>query len=110
MLGKRYLGKNGIWAICLMAIGGAGMFLILDSAVKQRISDTFERTETLIGTSPHDSALDRPSGMDLDFRIPTALDTFALIADFKWTGVGAGQYYYIFPQVQAPYLGRQQRG
>ncbi len=98
LLGKRYLGRNGIWAVCLLLISAAGMFLIFDNTVKQRIADTFQKTEFLMEGGRDDVDPDQLSAVDLDFRIPTALDTFALIGDYKWTGVGAGQYYYVFPQ------------
>lgn len=102
MLGKQYLGKNGLWAIGLTALAAGGLFLIADSGVKQRISKTAEKAGSMIGPAdpmaPADGKSDGESVHDLDFRIPTALDTLALIRDFKWTGIGAGQFYYIFPQ------------
>lgn len=103
MLGTRYLGKNGIRAVALMALAVIGGFLIIDTNVKQRLSTTVEKTgEAFTNT---DSALieEQPkpindSTRDLDFRVPTMLDTLGMIRDFPWTGVGAGQFPYVFPQ------------
>lgn len=112
MLGRRYLGRHGLWAIGLTALAAVGLFLIADSGVKQRISKTAEKAGSLMVPADGLPAADdtRPSVEgkpeiervhDLDFRIPTALDTLSLIRDFKWTGIGAGQYYYLFPQYRA---------
>lgn len=102
LLGKHYLGRNGLWVIGLTALAAVGLFLIADSGVKQRISKTAEKAGSMIaptvGMSPAEDKPESESVHDLDFRIPTALDTLILIRDFKWTGIGAGQYYYIFPQ------------
>ena len=95
LLGKRYLGRHGIWAVCLLVLGVAGMFLILDSKVKQRITDTVDRSGAVVGGSQEHS---QAALVDLDFRIPTALDTLDLIGENIFTGVGAGQYEFIFPQ------------
>jgi hypothetical protein len=101
ILGKRYLGKHGLWAVGLLYAGAIGLFLIADTTVKQRISETIQKSGLIAsGTEPNDSLTDPEplSGLDLDFRVPTAIDTFAMISDNFWTGVGAGQYYYVFPQ------------
>ena len=102
MLGTRYLGKHGMWALGLMAFAAIGLFFITTSDVKTRLSKTVEQASASI--DPVDSPLqevDKPAmdaPQDLDFRVPTALDTLGLIRDFKWTGIGAGQYFYVFPQ------------
>lgn len=102
MLGRRYLGRHGLWAVGLAALAAGGVFLIADSGVKQRISKTAEKAGSMMspvdGLSLGEGKSDNSSLQDLDFRIPTALDTLELIRDFKWTGVGAGQFEPIFPQ------------
>ncbi len=102
MLGRRYLGRHGLWAVGLAALAAGGLFLIADSGVKQRISKTAEKAGTMMipeqGMVTGEGKPDDSSLQDLDFRIPTALDTLDLIRDFKWTGVGAGQFESIFPQ------------
>ncbi len=102
MLGARYLGKHGLRALALIGLAATGLFFIADTAVKARLATTVEKASLAINppnTAP--AELGKPeldSARDLDFRIPTALDTLGLIRDFKWTGIGAGQYQYVFPQ------------
>ncbi len=102
MLGRRYLGKHGIWALALLGIAVTGGFLIADSPVKKRLSDSLQKAGALVPPtlpSPAQAASQDPEAVqNFDFRIPIALDTFGLITDFPWTGVGAGQFYYVFPQ------------
>jgi hypothetical protein len=102
LLGRRYLGRHGLWAVGLIALAAIGLFFIADSSVKQRLTQTIEKAGTLIGAEGGPAAGEGTSalesGQNLDFRIPVALDTLDLIRDFKWTGIGAGQFYYVFPQ------------
>ncbi len=103
MLGPRYLGRNGGRVLALIALAGGGLFFIADSGVKDRIAKTAEKAGTVWAkpTEPDATGQAKPditSSHELDFRIPTALDTLDLIRDFKWTGIGAGQYIYVFPQ------------
>ncbi len=102
MLGPRYLGRHGIWAIALIAITAVGLFLIANTEVRERLTVTAEKAGSVIGADPPadpdglKSALD--SSQNLDFRIPVFLDTLGLIREFPWTGIGAGQFFYVFPQ------------
>ena len=102
MIGWHYLGKNGLRALALLALAVTGLFFIADSGVKERITKTVEKAGSVIGSEDQaTSEAGKPvveSSLDFDFRIPTALDTLGLIRDFKWTGIGAGQFYYVFPQ------------
>ncbi len=100
MLGKRYLGGHGLKAMALIGLAGTGLFFIADSGVKERFSKTVEKAgSVMIAEPPPDGGkADAELPRDLDFRIPTALDTFDLIRDFKLTGIGAGQFRYVFPQ------------
>lgn len=98
MTGRRYLGAHGWRLLALLGIAGVGLFLIADIGVKARISSTLEKAGVVIDASPGDAKPVIETPRDLDFRIPTALDTLELIRDFKWTGTGAGQFYYVFPQ------------
>jgi O-antigen ligase len=102
ILGRQYLGRHGIWAIALFALAAIGLFMIIDTNVKDRLSSTVEKAGEMIGPETDDlSGNSKPavnSSGDLDFRIPTALDTLDLIRENPWTGIGAGQYYYVFPQ------------
>lgn len=102
VLGRGYLGRSGGWVVGLGVFTVVGLFFISESAVKGRLAETIGKAEAVAqpaATSDLASAkrITDASGA-LDFRVPTALDTLDLIRDFKWTGVGAGQFSYIFPQ------------
>jgi hypothetical protein len=102
ILGKRYLGRHGLWAVGLIFLAAIGLFLLTDSGVKARLSQTMEQGGLVLGPTDEAAMAEAKPAIDsihgLDFRIPTALDTLDLIGDFPWTGIGAGQYYYVFPQ------------
>ncbi|MCF7734540.1 MAG: O-antigen ligase family protein [Akkermansiaceae bacterium] len=102
ILGRHYLGRHGIWALGLIALAAAGLFFIADSGVKERLTLTMEKAGELADPGSPSIDADGKSAIEsvqsLDLRIPIALDTLGLIRDFKWTGVGAGQYRYVFPQ------------
>lgn len=102
LLGKRYLGKHGMRALGLIAFAVVGFFFIADSSVKHRIAKTVEKANAIsVNTEEAGPAHEKQSEnalTDLDFRVPIALETLNLIQDFKLTGVGAGQFKYVFPQ------------
>ncbi|MFZ9937568.1 MAG: O-antigen ligase family protein [Luteolibacter sp.] len=107
LLGRRYLGRHGLWAVGLIALTAVGLFFIADTSVKERLAATMERvgaarqaeTETTpVGSSDLAANPGLESLQDIDLRIPIHLDTLGLIRDFPWTGIGAGQFYYVFPQ------------
>lgn len=102
ILGRRYLGKHGLRALGLIGLTAIGIFLIADSEVKNRISEIVDKAGATIRAtgkpSPEGAKPAVNQTRNLDYRIPTALDTMDLIRDFKWTGIGAGQFYYVFPQ------------
>lgn len=102
MLGRSYLGRHGLWAVGLFALTVVGMFFIVDSTVKQRLTATVEKAGVIIGAegmaSPDGAKPAINSAMELDFRIPTMLDTLGMIGKHPWTGHGPGQYFYVFPQ------------
>lgn len=101
ILGRQYLGKQGSRIVVLGLLLCGGLFLLGESRVKERIEKTTSTTLEL-GKSDSEAAFppDKPAAglFSVDFRIPTAADTLSLIRDFKWTGIGAGQFYYVFPQ------------
>lgn len=101
MLGRKYLGKHGIWAVALVLLAGGGIFLLMDNPVRQRLEQTVSLADSVLATRAEEPTLGK-SGNDsvqgLDFRIPTFLDTLEMIGTHPWSGVGAAQYYYLFPQ------------
>ncbi len=101
MLGPRYLGAHGLRVLGLIGLAVIGLFLLVDTGVKARLTKTVEQASAVMGTTgdaPAAAKSTMNATRDLDFRIPTMLDTLDLIRDFKWTGIGAAQYYPIFPQ------------
>lgn len=102
LLGRRYLGRHGLWAVALMLLGTAGGFVLGDSKVKGRLADTVEQVGKAMDSSgmPQANAgkLPMDSLAQIDFRIPVFGDTLEMIGAFPWTGVGAGQFPYVFPQ------------
>lgn len=97
LLGFRYFGKNGIRVFSLMTVLGIGVFYLAESGVKDRIDDTVTKLNELQRQdtdSPHTPSTAAP----IDFRVPIMQDTFDLIRDFPVTGIGAGQFVYVFPQ------------
>ncbi len=92
ILGPGYLGKSGRRSIALMAVLLAGAFLLSESRVKDRMTETASKVSGL------SSDLSPAELGNLDLRIPIVLDTFQLIRHFPWTGVGAGHFYFVIPQ------------
>jgi len=104
LIGIRYIGRHGLWVIALIAITATGSFLLSESRVRGRIFETFSKAVSLAAESQSGSPADRLSGdaaAPLDFRIPIFRDTLAMIGDAPWTGFGAGQFAYVFPQYRA---------
>lgn len=101
VVGFRYVGKKGITVLVVFAVGAGGLFLTTPSKVKERLFSAVESVREHDFNAPPEGN-DREGALGglrkLDFRIPTMLDTFTMIRDFKWTGVGAGQFVHIFPQ------------
>ncbi|MDC0304879.1 O-antigen ligase family protein [bacterium] len=98
-LGWRYFGKNELKAFALIILLGVGVFVLNQFGVKERLSGTVEKIEETFG---EENAADKDEQVasldDVDFRVPIAKDTFQLIGSFPLTGVGSGQFRWIFPQ------------
>lgn len=95
LLGFRYFGQNGIRIFGLMAFLGIGVFFLAESGVKDRLDETVIKLNELQRNHPDAS---EPTTAPIDFRVPIMKDTLNLIRDFPVTGVGAGQFVYVFPQ------------
>jgi O-antigen ligase len=107
LLGRKYWGGNEMKAVALIALLAAGAFSVAETRVKTRIETTTGKIATATGESAStafgapENGVDGPPGQqvnDVDFRIPIALDTFQMIKAEPWTGVGAGQFKFVFPQ------------
>lgn len=102
IVGTRYLGTSGRWAVGLIALAVGGFFVVADTAVKRRLVRTAVQAGAVIsrGEAPPQVGSTEPveGVVDLDFRIPIVLDSLGLVGDFPLTGIGAGQFFYVFPQ------------
>ena len=93
LLGRRYFGRQERKVLGLVALLIVGVYGIAEFAVKDRIDETVEKisgegeeglADSLTGEGPSPEV----KMVDLDFRVPVYLDTFAMIADAPLTGVG----------------------
>jgi hypothetical protein len=100
LMGWKYLGRNGRWAVVLLVAAFAGAFALTESTVKERITQTITAAPEPAGMGDETAGEQelREILLAKDFRVPTALDTLDMIREHAWTGVGAGQFRYIFPQ------------
>ncbi|MDB4812980.1 O-antigen ligase family protein [Akkermansiaceae bacterium] len=98
-LGWRYFGKNELKAFALVILLGVGVFVLNQFGVKERLSGTVEKIEEIFADENAADEEEQVASLDeVDFRIPIARDTFQLIRSFPLTGVGSGQFRWIFPQ------------
>ena len=97
-LGWRYFGKNDLKAIALIILLGIGVFALNQFEVKERLSGTTEEISEAFTDEEKSDEEKTDSLSNVDFRIPIARDTFQLIGNFPLTGVGSGQFRWIFPQ------------
>lgn len=103
LLGWRYFGRQEIKAFGLAALLIGGVYLIAEFQVKDRITDTVDKITADNSASSSASLLDAAPEKefqlkDVDLRVPIALDTLQMIKDAPLTGVGAGQFRWVFPQ------------
>ncbi|MFM7181512.1 MAG: O-antigen ligase family protein, partial [Verrucomicrobiales bacterium] len=99
LMGWSYLGRNGRWAVVLLIVAFGGAFALTETTVKDRINKTIATpASSESGEQAEPERHLREILLAKDFRVPIALDTFDLIRDHPWTGVGADQFRYIFPQ------------
>lgn len=101
VMGRNYLRGRALAAAGLLA-GGIILYYTSDQhAVKMRIDDTVERLALVIAPNDKDvpaRAEDPGSGESFEGRVPIYLDTFDMIRAAPWTGIGIGQFQYVFPQ------------
>ena len=103
-LGRNYLGRHGKPALIFMIILIVGAFFAAETTVGTRMTQTKEKVEVALNQQKAGEELLLSEGSkenawtNVDFRIPTVLDTLHMIKSTPLTGVGAGQYQFIFPQ------------
>ncbi len=106
LTGTRHLRGHAGRALALLVAAFVGLFLIMDSPVKSRLTATAERLENVLpaptveGTPELALAEAAPAVVELpmDGRVPIFKDTCAMIQHEPWTGVGPGQFARVFPQ------------
>jgi O-antigen ligase len=91
MLGTRYLRGQAGRTVWLMLLAAVLSFAVVDSVVKERLGGTLQTA--LAGG---DAAA--PVVLGNDARAGIASDTLSMIAAAPWTGHGAGQFRFVFPQ------------
>ncbi|MDB4447311.1 O-antigen ligase family protein [Akkermansiaceae bacterium] len=97
-LGWRYFGKNELKTFALIILLGVGVFIFNQFEIKSELSATaLKISESVSEVDPSDNS-ERFVLNNADFRIPIAKDTFKLTRDFPLTGVGSGQFRWVFPQ------------
>lgn len=99
-LGRKYRSRQ----LLLGLIGGGGigaaLFLMTNGDLKKRLHESVA-PPPLGAASPATSLEQHTSethNVRLDFRLRIFQDALTLIADAPWTGVGLGNFRYIFPQ------------
>lgn len=105
-VGPSYL-KGAVGKVILLAvIAAGGAFLMLDSTLKSRWAQTIDKVQSKaiqdggVGSraEARPESLAAASDAPLDLRLPVFEDTLSMIVNEPWTGVGAGQFRYVFPQ------------
>ncbi len=100
LTGFRRLQGHAGKAVALLLVAFLGMFLIADSKVKTRLTETVERLETQAEPDPGLSFQETTAPVaeiELDGRISIFRDTFSMVAGEPWHGVGPGQFVRVFP-------------
>ena len=113
LLGRRYFGRQELKAFALVALLVSGIYGISEFRVKDRIEKTVEKFSGEDGDGRGESSpVPKPAIGErlhnLDLRVPIAKDTFEMIAAAPWTGVGAGQFRWVFPQYRQRTIGVNQ--
>ena len=96
LLGRRYFGKQEIKVLGLVVLLAGGVYGLSEFRVKDRVDKTIEKVEKISWAD--EDAASEVKLTDLDLRVPIAIDTAGMIADAPLSGVGAGQFRWVFPQ------------
>jgi O-antigen ligase len=101
-LGREAWRGHGGKALLLLLLAGVGTFLAVDSRVKERWRETWEKVESARAAEQPDSLVAAATGrseeaLALDFRLPVFRDTLQMIRAEPWCGAGPGQFRAVFP-------------
>lgn len=112
-VGWRYFQPRERIILGLCSLLALGSFALSGARVKSRLQDLTGKVselqipaepqnevERLLLTEEHLPETEPPPtiGNQIDFRVPIYRDTLGMIADNPLTGVGSGQFSYVFPQ------------
>jgi O-antigen ligase len=105
-LGRDYLKGRTLVAAGLLVGGTLLFFFFGESRAKKRLDETADHLSAIATAgSAGESAWKGKAGMDsfesFDMRVPIYLDTVSMLLHEPWTGTGAGQFQYIFPQYRS---------
>ncbi|MDB4805593.1 O-antigen ligase family protein [Akkermansiaceae bacterium] len=95
-LGWRYFGKNDLKALALIILLGVGVFALNEFGVKKRLDKNLD--DVLVEVPKDPFFYESQKLTDITLRVLIAEDTFKLIGSFPLTGVGSGQFRWVFPQ------------
>jgi len=95
-LGWRYFGRNELKAFALIILLGVGVFGLNEFGVKKRLDKNLDDILEEVVNTPGSHESQRLT--DITFRFLIAQDTFNLFREFSMTGVGSGQFRWVFPQ------------
>lgn len=100
LTGWKHFGKNEARVFGLLLLFVSGIYFIGESRSKNRLDSTLERLAEPTPSSlvAEDEREEAPVPTPLDFRVPIMQDTLGMIRDAPLTGIGAGQFRYLFPQ------------
>jgi O-antigen ligase len=104
LTGFRHLQGNAGKALILLLIAAAGIFSIVDSTARKRLTTTMEQLSTPepdvrnAPPSPFSDGTTSPQEVPADGRVSIFQDTLRMIHHEPWTGVGPGQFAQVFPQ------------
>lgn len=104
LMGLRQLSGQTGRAVALAAFAMVGTFLVVDSTAKTRLLESMTGASAAAqagaasgeGDESERGEIELPA--TLDSRLTIFRDTLRMIAREPWTGVGTGQFRYVFPQ------------
>ena len=102
-LGRTYLRGKVLIAAVLIAGAAVIYFVSGETKVKTRLDLTSDHLTYIAGGEAENAALwQNKTGAEslesLDDRLPIFLETLDMLRHEPWTGVGAGQFTFVFPQ------------
>lgn len=104
LMGLRQLTGQTGRAVALAAFAMVGSFMVVDSTAKTRLLGSItgagvESQQAAALATAEDSGTEEPvMPATLDSRFTIFQDTMRMIASEPWSGVGTGQFRYVFPQ------------